>query len=35
MFLGNNQMLEAGDPVVTVSPVRTANMAPYLVRVIA
>jgi cell wall-associated NlpC family hydrolase len=35
MFLGNDQMLEAGDPVVTVSPVRTANMAPYLVRVIA
>lgn len=34
MFLGNNQMLEAGDPAVTVSPVRTANMAPYLVRVI-
>ena len=23
MFLGNGQMLEAGDPVVTVSPVRT------------
>jgi cell wall-associated NlpC family hydrolase len=35
MYLGNNQMLEAGDPVVTVSPVRTSNMAPYLVRVIA
>jgi cell wall-associated NlpC family hydrolase len=35
MFLGNNQMLEAGDPAVTVSPVRTANMTPYLVRVIA
>lgn len=35
MFLGNGQMLEAGDPVVTVSPVRTTNMAPYLVRVIA
>jgi cell wall-associated NlpC family hydrolase len=35
MFLGNDQMLEAGDPVVTVSPVRTQNMAPYLVRVIA
>jgi cell wall-associated NlpC family hydrolase len=34
MFLGNDQMLEAGDPVVTVSPVRTQNMAPYLVRVI-
>jgi cell wall-associated NlpC family hydrolase len=35
MFLGNNQMLEAGDPVVRVSPVRTENMAPYLVRVLA
>jgi cell wall-associated NlpC family hydrolase len=34
MFLGNNQMLEAGDPVVRVSPVRTADMAPYLVRII-
>jgi cell wall-associated NlpC family hydrolase len=34
MFLGNNQILEAGDPVVRVSPVRTENMAPYLVRVI-
>src|SRR6476659_6179100 len=33
MFLGNGQMLEAGDPAVRVSPVRTANMAPYLVRV--
>jgi cell wall-associated NlpC family hydrolase len=35
LFIGNDQMVEAGDPVVTVSPVRTANMAPYLVRVIA
>ena len=35
MFIGNDQMVEAGDPVVTVSPVRTSNMAPYLVRVIA
>lgn len=34
LFIGNGQMVEAGDPVVTVSPVRTANMAPYLVRVI-
>jgi cell wall-associated NlpC family hydrolase len=34
MFLGNGQMLEVGE-VVTVSPVRTTNMAPYLVRVIA
>jgi cell wall-associated NlpC family hydrolase len=35
LFIGNDQMVEAGDPVVTVSPVRTSNMAPYLVRVIA
>lgn len=35
MFLGNNQMLEVGDTGVTVSPVRTADMAPYLVRIIA
>ncbi len=35
MFLGNNQMLEVGDAGVTVSAVRTENMAPYLVRIIA
>lgn len=35
MFLGNNQMLEVGDAGVTVSPVRTTDMAPYLVRIIA
>lgn len=35
MFLGNNQMLEVGEKGVVVSPVRTADMAPYLVRVIA
>jgi cell wall-associated NlpC family hydrolase len=34
MYLGNGQMLEATDPVVIVSPVRTANMAPYLTRII-
>ena len=34
MFLGNGQMLEATDPVVVVSPVRTANMTPYLSRII-
>jgi hypothetical protein len=28
-------MLEATDPAVTVSPVRTNNMAPYLTRIIA
>jgi cell wall-associated NlpC family hydrolase len=35
LFLGNGQMLEATNPVVTVSPVRMASMTPYLVRVIA
>lgn len=35
MFLGNGQMLEVTDTVVAVSPVRTKDMAPYLVRVIA
>ena len=35
MFLGNNQMLEVTDTGVQVSPVRTAEMAPYLVRIIA
>lgn len=35
LFLGNGQMLEATDPAVTVSPVRTTNMAPYLSRIIA
>ncbi len=35
LFIGNDQMVEAGDPAVTVSPVRTSGMATYLVRVIA
>ena len=35
MFLGNNQMLEVTDTGVQVSPVRTTDMAPYLVRIIA
>ena len=35
LFLGNGQMIEATDPAVTVSPVRTGGMAPYLVRIIA
>ena len=35
LFLGNGQMLEATDPAVTVSPVRTTNMTPYLGRIIA
>jgi cell wall-associated NlpC family hydrolase len=35
MFLGNGQMLEATEPVVKVSPVRTNGMAPYLARIIS
>jgi cell wall-associated NlpC family hydrolase len=35
LFLGNGQMMEATDPAVVVSPVRTTNMTPYLGRVIA
>lgn len=35
LFIGNGQMIEATDPGVTVSPVRTNNMTPYLVRIIA
>ena len=35
LFLGNGQMLEATDPVVKVSPVRTKDMAPYLSRIIS
>jgi cell wall-associated NlpC family hydrolase len=34
LFIGNGQMLEVGD-TVTVSPVRTNNMTPYLTRIIA
>lgn len=34
LFMGNGQMVEATDPVVTVSPVRTNGMTPYLTRVI-
>lgn len=35
LFVGNGQMLEVADTGVTVSPVRTNNMAPYLSRIIA
>lgn len=35
LFLGSGQMLEVTDTMVAVSPVRTKDMAPYLVRVIA
>jgi cell wall-associated NlpC family hydrolase len=34
LFVGNGQMLEATNPAVVVSPVRTTNMAPYLSRII-
>lgn len=35
LFMGNGQMVETTDSGVAVSPVRTENMAPYLVRIIA
>jgi cell wall-associated NlpC family hydrolase len=35
MFVGNGMMVEATEPAVTVTPVRTSNMAPYLTRIIA
>lgn len=34
MYLGNGQMLEATEPAVMVSPVRSTGMTPYLVRII-
>jgi cell wall-associated NlpC family hydrolase len=34
LFIGNGQMVEATDPSVTVSPVRTNGMTPYLTRII-
>jgi cell wall-associated NlpC family hydrolase len=34
LFVGNGQMVEATDPAVTVSPVRTSGMTPYLTRII-
>src|SRR5690242_15961118 len=34
LFIGNGQMVEGTEPAVTVSPVRTAGMAPYLTRII-
>ena len=34
MFVGNGQMIEATDTGVTVSPVRTNGMTPYLTRII-
>jgi cell wall-associated NlpC family hydrolase len=35
LFVGNGQMLEATDSGIKVSPVRTANMTPYVGRIIA
>lgn len=35
LFIGNGQMVETTDAGVAVSSVRTDNMAPYLVRIIA
>jgi cell wall-associated NlpC family hydrolase len=34
LFVGNGQMVEATDPAVAVSPVRTNGMTPYLTRII-
>jgi cell wall-associated NlpC family hydrolase len=34
LYLGNGQMIEATEPVVTVSAARTTNMTPYLTRII-
>ena len=34
LFIGNAQMVESTPPAVTVSPVRTTDMTPYLVRMI-
>ncbi len=35
LFIGNGQMVETTNDGVTVSPVRTKDMTPYLVRIIA
>lgn len=34
LYLGNNQMIEATEPVVTVTSARTSNMVPYLTRIL-
>lgn len=34
MYLGNGQMIEGTEPAVTVSPVRTSGMVPYLTRIL-
>ena len=35
LFIGNGQMIEGTEPAVTVSPVRTSGMTPYLTRIIS
>ena len=35
LYLGNNQMIQGTESAVAVTPVRTAGMTPYLVRIIA
>jgi cell wall-associated NlpC family hydrolase len=34
MYLGSNQMIEATEPAVTVTPARTSGMVPYLTRIL-
>ena len=34
MYLGNNQMIEATEPAVTVTAARTSGMVPYLTRIL-
>jgi cell wall-associated NlpC family hydrolase len=34
LYLGSNQMIEATEPAVVVTPARTTNMVPYLTRVL-
>jgi cell wall-associated NlpC family hydrolase len=34
LLVGNGQIVEATDPAVTVSPVRTNGITPYLTRII-
>jgi hypothetical protein len=34
MYLGSNQMIEATEPAVIVTPARTNGMTPYLTRIL-
>ena len=34
LYLGNNQIIEATEPAVTVTPARTSGMVPYLTRIL-